>query len=140
MLYQIEEWENVTERVSAMGISVRLKKITVDDFYIPGTKMVEVPDFCNLSDEELLLYLEELRPLSGEICVITDICYREGFGPFLLEADRLEGLVKNHRAIFSDDFFSTDAVIISFQERMVWMFHHSGLVGLFDYGRDGIGE
>lgn len=31
-------------------------------------------------------------------------------------------------------FFDTDAIIISFPMRLVWMFHHSGYIGLFCYG------
>lgn len=35
---------------------------------------------------------------------------------------------------FEKLFFDTDAIIISFPMRLVWMFHHSGYIGLFSYG------
>ena len=33
-------------------------------------------------------------------------------------------------------FFDTDAIIISFPMKRVWMFHHSGYIGLFCYKND----
>ena len=136
MLYQIEEWKTVREKLfNEFKITSKSSQIGVDDFYLPGTVMHEVPDFENLTDEELFKHLKALQPITGEIYVVVDICYKNGFGPFLLEAERLEGLIEHHYEMFKQMFFDTDAIIISFLQKKVWMFHHSGFVGLFDYSR-----
>ena len=48
----------------------------------------------------------------------------------------MEKLVSCHQRIFSELFFDTDAIIISFPMKRVWMFHHSGYIGLFCYKND----
>lgn len=136
MLYQIEEWQTVRDKLfKEFKIESKRTKIGVDDFDIPGTVMHEVSNFENLTDEELFKCLNALQKITGEIYVIVNICYRNGFGPFLLESEKLEGLIKYHYEIFKQMFFDTNAIIISFVEKKVWMFHHSGFVGLFDYNQ-----
>ena len=136
MLYQIEDWKTVKENVQkALNIKISREKFSVNAFDLPGTKMIKVPDFENLSDDELFQILINLHNLSGMLYVVTHICHKDGFGPFLLEANRLEGLVKNYVNIFQETFFDTNAIIISLNEKLVWMFHHSGFVGLFDYSK-----
>lgn len=135
MLYQIENWHNLRDRFrKELDENVCQMKFGVDDINVPGTAMIPVPDFEKLSDEELFSRLRALWEPVGELYVITDICYRKGFGPFCLQAEKLEQLVKCHQGIFQELFFDTDAIIISFPMRLVWMFHHSGYIGLFYYG------
>lgn len=134
MLYQIENWHITRDRViEELGINLQRMRFGVDDFYIPGLEMIKVPDFEELSDSELFEKLKSLYPMRGTLCVVVHICYQEGFGPILLDADNLEVLVKNFSNIFSEHFFDTNVIIISLSEKIVWMFHHSGFVGLFDY-------
>ena len=134
MLYQVENWHIVREKViKELGISISRMKFGVDDFYIPGINMIELPNFEDFSDKELYNKLNNLHHITGSLYVITHICYKEGFGPFLLEADKLDKLVENYANIFSENFFDTNAIIISVEEKLVWMFHHSGFIGLFNY-------
>lgn len=134
MLYQVENWNTVREKVRKnFGISILKMRFGVDEFYIPGIKMIELPNFEDLTDEELYDKLKNLKDMSGTLYVITHICYKDGFGPFVLKADKLSGLVKNYANIFSENFFDTNAIIISMSEKTVWMFHHSGYLGLFNY-------
>lgn len=134
MLYQVENWHMVRDKITkSLGINLLKMRFGVDDFYILGTKMIELPNFEDLSDEELYDKLKNLKAMSGTLYVITHICYKDGFGPFVLEADKLSGLVKNYVSIFSENFFDTNAIIISINEKTVWMFHHSGFLGLFNY-------
>jgi len=134
MLYQIENWHVVREIVkNELGINILKMRFGVDDFYIPETTMIEVPNFENLSDEELFDKLNKLHNMSGSLYVISHICYKNGFGPFLLEADKIKLLVINYANIFSEKFFDTNVIIISVNEKLVWMFHHSGFLGLFNY-------
>lgn len=136
MLYQIEEWKTVKDKLyNEFKIEIKKRTIGVDDFDVPGTVMYEVPHFEDLTDEELFKCLNALQKITGEIYVIVDTCYKNGFGPFFLEAEKLEGLIRHHHEIFKEMFFDTNAIIISFLEKKVWMFHHSGFVGLFDYSQ-----
>ena len=136
MLYQIEEWKTVKDKLfNEFNIEIKRSDIGVDDFYVSGTVMHEVPGYDYLSDEELFKRLNALQEITGEIYVIVDTCYKNGFGPFFLQAEKLEGLLRHHREIFKQIFFCIDVIIISFSEKKVWMFHHSGYVGLFDYSQ-----
>ena len=137
MLYQIETWHEVRERFrEELDGAVCRMKFGVDDINVPGTAMIPVPDYEELSDEELYLRLAGLCEPDGELYVITDICYKDGFGPFRLQAEKMEKLVSCHQRIFSELFFDTDAIVISFPMKRVWMFHHSGYIGLFCYKND----
>lgn len=141
MLYQIEEWKTVKDKLfNEFNIEIKKSMIGVDDFDIPGrTIMYQIPVrvwYDRLDDEELFARLNALQEITGEIYVIVNTCYKNGFGPFFLEAEKLEGLIKHYYEIFKQTFFDTNAIIISFLEKKVWMFHHEGFVGLFEYLAD----
>lgn len=134
MLYQIENWHTVRKKlIKELGINILKMRFGVDDFYIPGTNMIELPNYEDLSDKEVYEKLKKLHKMEGNLYVITHICYKNGFGPFLLDADKLDNLIENYANIFSENFFDTNAIIISVSRKIVWMFHHSGFLGLFDY-------
>ena len=92
--------------------------------------MYEVPGYDHLTDEELFKRLNALQEITGEIYVIVDICHRDGFGPFILEADQLGELIENYYRIFSEHFYDADVIIISFSEKVVWFTNCSDFVGL----------
>lgn len=82
MLYQIEEWKTVRDKLfNEFKIEIKKRVIGVDDFYIPGTVMYEVPGYDQLTDEELFKHLNALQEITGKY-IIIDICYKNGFGPF----------------------------------------------------------
>lgn len=135
MLYQMMPWSTVCRKVQE-ELSINLKNkgyITVDDFLVPAKPLDEIYNFENLSDKEIFERIKRLSEISGEVFVITDVCYREKFGPFIVSSERLDEFVCNHEFMFSEKFVETDVLIISLCKKMVWMFHHSGYVGLFDY-------
>ena len=85
----------------------------------------ETLDIEQISDEELFWILDDLHEITGEICFITQICYKEGFGPFLLEADRLGELIENYYRIFGEHFYDKNVIIISFSQNVVWIANSS---------------
>lgn len=135
MLYQITPWSTVVQKVQEeLSINIKNKGyITVDDFLVPAKPLEAIHNFEDLSDKEIFERIKRLSEISGEVFVITDVCYRKEFGPFKVSSEHLAEFVCNHELIFSERFVETDVLIISLCKKLLWMFHHSGDVGLFDY-------
>lgn len=135
LLYQMTPWSTVVQKVQEeLSINIKNKGyITVDDFLVPAKPLEAIHNFENLSDKDIFERIKRLSEISGEVFVITDVCYRKEFGPFIVSSERLDEFVCNHELIFSERFVETDVLIISLCKKLVWMFHHSGYVGLLDY-------
>ena len=131
MLYQIEEWKTVKDKLfNEFNIEIKKRIIGIDAFDSCPVILQEPLDVENVSDEEIFWILDDLHEITGEICFITQICYKEGFGPFLLEADRLGELIENYYRIFEEHFFKKNVIIISFSQKVVWLVNCLGAVEL----------
>ena len=131
MLYRIEDWQTIKDKISqSFKINIEKTEFEIDTFDKCSAILQETLDIEQISDEELFWILDDLHEITGEICFITQICYKEGFGPFLLEADRLGELIENYYRIFEEHFYDKNVIIISFSQKVVWLVNCLGFVEL----------
>ena len=97
-----------------------------DELYFNVIKQINFEEGKELEDIEVLIILEELNKINGYIHVITDYCYEMQCGPFVLDASEIKTFVKSFRQNYDQPFYSTDIVIINFEEKLIWVFFHEG--------------
>jgi len=62
---------------------------------------------------------------------ITDLCYEKKYGgAFFVEANSMAEFVQTYKNKFGEAFYSTDIIIISFEIKLIWVFHHEGVCWL----------
>lgn len=102
----------------------------VDELYFNIIKQIEFGEEREFEDIEALFLLEKLKNFNGCLYVITDYCYEKKCGPFVLDASELETFVKSFRVIYDQPFYSTDIIIINFEEKLIWVLFHEGICWL----------
>ncbi len=108
-----------------------IKMKYVDDLYFNVIKRFDVGgEFVKLNDMESLDCLQHMREMNGELCVITDYCYKKKCGPFIVDASEINNFVKDFYAEYGEVFCSTDIIIISFAEKLIWVLFHEGICWL----------
>ena len=48
----------------------------------------------------------------------------------MLDASEIETFVKSFKEIYKQPFYSTDIVIINFEEKIIWVLFHEGICWL----------
>jgi len=114
------EFHNKMERVFGKSFN------HVDDLYCNIKKEVNYGESVELNDNEALRYLQDLHTMEGTLYVITDICYYKNCGPFIVEADTIKSFVSKFYETYGEDFYSTDIVIVNFEEKRIWVLFHEG--------------
>ncbi len=112
--------------VETFGRSFRL----VDQLYFNVEKEIRIGERVSFGDLEVLGYLQSLHHMKGELCVITDHCYERDHGPFVVGAEEITGFVDTYPEVFHDAFYSTDIIIVNFEEKLLWVFFHEGMCWL----------
>ncbi len=107
-----------------------MKMKHIDDLYFNVIKRIDIGEFTELEDMKSLNYLQDLRKMNGELCVITDYCYEEKCGPFIIDASKINDFVKNFYMEYGTAFYSTDVIIINFAEELIWVLFHEGICWL----------
>lgn len=103
----------------------------VDDLYFNVIKRLDVGgEFVKLKDMESLDCLQYMHKMKGELCVITDYCYKKKLGPFIVDASEINDFVKDFHSEYGEVFCSTDVIIISFAEKLIWVLFHEGICWL----------
>lgn len=102
----------------------------VDELYFNVVKQTNFGERSELDDLEALSYLENLYSIKGYIYVITDYCYERKCGPFIVSASEIENFVKDFRLVYGEAFYSTDIVIVNFEEKLIWVLFHEGICWL----------
>lgn len=102
----------------------------VDELYFNVVKQINFGEGAEFEDLEVVIMLEKLNKLNGHLHVITDYCYENKCGPFVLDANEIETFVKSFRKIYKQSFYSTDVVIVNFEEKIIWVFFHEGICWL----------
>lgn len=102
----------------------------VDDLYFNVIKRMDIGEFTELEDMQSLNYLQDLCEMSGELCVITDYCYEKECGPFIVDASEINNFVKDFHAEYGEVFCSTDVIVISFTDKLIWVLFHEGICWL----------
>lgn len=102
----------------------------VDELYYNVNKQIQFGEETELSDVEALVYLQKLHYMSGILYVITDYCYEKKCGPFIVDANHINKFVENFSAAFGEAFYSTDVIVISFTEKLIWVLFHEGICWL----------
>ena len=129
MLYGVADWQTVKDKIfQSFKIKIENKEFGIDSFELCPKILQKALDIEQISDEEIFWILDDLHEITGEICFITQICYNEGFGPFLLKAERLGELIENYYRIFSEHFYDKNVIIISFSQKVVWLVNCLGFV------------
>lgn len=129
MLYNKITWESFKIYVKN---DFDIDFIRIDDFFKEGSTWLPLEDYEDLSDNEILNCLASLRDLEGTLYVITDASYQKNLGPFKVESANISSFVKNHWNNFGERFLETDVVIINFQLKLAWIFHHEGVYSLIN--------
>ena len=62
--------------------------------------------------------------------MITDYCYEKKCGPFVVDANHINEFVENFSTAFGEAFYSTDVIVISFTEKLIWVLFHEGICWL----------
>lgn len=103
---------------------------SVDELYYNVTAEINFGEERELDDSEALKYLQDLHIMNGRLCVITDFCYEKECGPFVIDADEMNKFVDTFYLTYGEAFYSTDIVIINFEERLIWVLFHEGVCWL----------
>lgn len=105
--------------------------IVVDELYFNIEKEINIGERRILDDYQVLKYLQELHEIEGPVYVITDLCYEKKYGgAFFVEANSMAEFVQTYKNKFGEAFYSTDIIIISFEIKLIWVFHHEGVCWL----------
>lgn len=102
----------------------------VDELHYNVNRQIQFGEETELTDAEALAYLQELHFMSGMLYVITDYCYEKKCGPFIVAADRINEFVEGFYSHFGEAFYSTDIIVISFAEKLIWVLFHEGICWL----------
>lgn len=60
----------------------------------------------------------------GRILVVTDLCFMNGRGAFVLEDSSIEDFVASYEERLGESFFNGDVVVVGLDARQVWLLHH----------------
>ncbi|MES0809695.1 hypothetical protein ABLO27_09455 [Roseibium sp. SCPC15] len=85
-----------------------------------------IPNWEDLDDTEIFDIVCWKKNYDGQLYVITDALYEKGRGPLKIDGFFLRELVQKHRAFFGEPFFNGDVLMISFEKKFIWDFHHNG--------------
>ena len=113
-----------------MGIVFGKNFKNVDELYFNVVKQINFEEGMDFEDIEVVILLEKLNEFNGYLHVITDYCYENKCGPFVLDASEIETFVKSFKEIYKQPFYSTDIVIINFEEKIIWVLFHEGICWL----------
>ena len=118
------EFENSMHDIFGKGFKY------VDELYYNVNNQLQFGEETELSDVEVLVYLQKLHYMSGILYVITDYCYEKKCGPFVVDANHINEFVENFSTAFGEAFYSTDVIVISFTEKLIWVLFHEGICWL----------
>ena len=118
------EFENSMHDIFGKGFKY------VDELYYNVNNQIQFGEETELSDVEVLVYLQKLHYMSGILYVITDYCYEKKCGPFVVDANHINEFVENFSTAFGEAFYSTDVIVISFTEKLIWVLFHEGICWL----------
>lgn len=99
----------------------------VDELYFNVEKRISFGECRILDDSEVLGYLQDLHSIRGEVCVITDLCYDKEYGTFIIDSNDLERFINTFYSVFGEVFYSTDVIIVNFEEKIIWVLFHEGI-------------
>jgi len=102
----------------------------VDELYCNVTAKMNTGGERELDDCEALKYLQNLHIMNGNLCVITDFCYETKCGPFVMDASEINSFVDTFLDTYGETFYASDIVIISFEEKLIWVLFHEGICWL----------
>lgn len=88
--------------------------------------MFDCPNWESLDDLDIFEQVRWERKFEGDLYVVTEASYRKELGPFKINGFLLRKFVSEHHKIFGEAFFNIDVEIISFENRLFWLFHHNG--------------
>ena len=118
------EFENSMHDIFGKGFKY------VYELYYNVNNQIQFGEESELSDVEVLVYLQKLHYMSGILYVITDYCYEKKCGPFVVDANHINEFVENFSTAFGEAFYSTDVIVISFTEKLIWVLFHEGICWL----------
>ena len=118
------EFENSMHEIFGKGFKY------VDELYYNVNNQIQFGEETELSDVEVLVYLQKLHYMSGILYVITDYCYEKKCGPFVVDANHINEFVEIFSTAFGEAFYSTDVIVISFTEKLIWVLFHEGICWL----------
>lgn len=120
MVKEWNEFHNKMEQVFGKSFH------QADDLYYNIKKEVNYGESIELNDIEALKYLQNLHIMKGTLYVITDFCYYKSRGPFIVKADEIKSFVSTFYETYGEDFYSTDIIIVNFEEKRIWVLFHEG--------------
>ena len=128
IIKNILSWDEFNNKMNNIfGKSFRV----VDELYFNIEKEINIGERRILDDYQVLKYLQELHEIEGPVYVITDLCYEKKYGgAFFVEANSMAEFVQTYKNKFGEAFYSTDIIIISFEIKLIWVFHHEGVCWL----------
>lgn len=121
-----------------------IKPNDVDSYFMSGITGKPINCEChranewweqNPEDEEMYRLLENLHTFQGELLVVTRACWFENIGAFKVNSVELKKFVENHQRFFKYYFFDGDTLIINFELKLVWLFHHEGVYAFIDHNQ-----
>lgn len=89
-------------------------------------QLFDCPNWESLDDLDIFEQVRWERKFEGDLYVVTEASYRKELGPFKINGFLLRKFVSEHHKIFGEAFFNIDVEIISFENRLFWLFHHNG--------------
>lgn len=130
VLYNLITWEYFKSLVKR---NFNIDFVKIDDFFKEGTEWLSLEDYENLNDDEILNNLASLKNFEGNLYVVTDASYQKELSPFQIESTNIKSFAENHKNIFGERFVETDILIINFELKFAWIFHHEGVYALIDF-------
>lgn len=102
----------------------------VDDLYFNVASKMNIGEDIEIEDIQALKYLQDLFPMRGKLYVITDTCYHNGNGPYAVDSGKVDNFVYTYMEEYGEPFFSTDIIIVNFEDKLIWVLFHEGVCWL----------
>ncbi|MDP4177254.1 MAG: tetratricopeptide repeat protein [Bacillota bacterium] len=77
--------------------------------------------------------LSDLQPFKGELLVVTHRSWFPNMSPFKVDANNIVEFAQKHLEIFGECFIGGDTIIISKENKQMWLFHHEGIYTYIEF-------
>lgn len=86
-----------------------------------------------MDDVYLLTQLSDLQPFNGELLIVTHRSCFPNMSPFKVDANNIVEFAQKHLEIFGECFIGGDTIIISKENKQMWLFHHEGVYTYIEF-------
>lgn len=133
-MFEVIDWDVMISLVKKhLNRNITKKSSTSRYFEKEGAIWIRSEEYQHLEDIDILSCLEELRKFEGDLYIITDVSYKEDLGPFKVKSTDIYEFIENYWNNFGEYLLYVDLLILNFELKLAWIFHHGGVYSIIDF-------